>query len=160
MSGERLVVPSLVGRTNEVDRVVLEVKGIDRGDVTISVEMPTEEPSIGTARIISIDQFMVRAGETIGRARAEAIGELAEWWRSAHNGIVKLGKRSLNLSVPYRHTAGRSVSVLTLYLNGRAEGSVDPIANWRRIMPVEECLDQFTAAGFGARMCGPSVNTI
>jgi hypothetical protein len=146
-AGDLLVVPRVVGATQEVTRAVVEVRNPERAAVSVSVEVPSPEtPPSG--RFGSVDEFIAAMADNVGEAQARAAADLVEWWQRARSGVVKLNKTSVNLSVPYSRSQSRSVSVMTLYANGRAVGSVEPMAEWRGIIPADDALARFQAAGF------------
>jgi hypothetical protein len=76
------------------------------------------------------------------------MASIAEWWRSTRGGTIKFHKTSVNLSSPYRHCRAKVISVATLYVGGRIEGSVAPMAKWRGIVSQEEAFEHYRAAGF------------
>ncbi len=47
---------------------------------------------------------------------------------------------------------------MTVRLNGTAEGSVEPIANWRRLVDADEALVRYEAAGFAGHPLWPTVD--
>lgn len=146
-STDLLVVPSLVGRTAEVTRAVLEIRNPNAADVSVAVDLPAppREPSV---KYTSIDEFHNALADGVGEARAAATVDLITWWRDHCHGLLKYNKRSINLSSPYRHTPGGSISVMTLYDSGIAEGSVAPMSDWRGIISGEDAMAHYEAAGF------------
>lgn len=86
--------------------------------------------------------------DSVGDARATATVDLITWWREQRRGVLKFNKRSVNLSAPYRHTTGGSISVMTLYDSGVAEGSVAPMSEWRGIITRDDAMARYEAAGF------------
>lgn len=146
--GALLVVPNLVGRTQEVTRAVVQIHNPERADVSVTVEVPQTDQPPGRGRFDSVDEFVANAAESIGDDRAAAIEGVIEWWQKERAGVVTLNKTSVNLAVPYRHCPSGRVSVMTVYVNGRVEGSVAPMAEWRGLLPADEALARFQAAGF------------
>jgi hypothetical protein len=150
--GSRLVVPDVVGRTVEqVTRAVVQVASRPGVNVVIEVEQPEVAPRPGArARYASVDKFLADFEEATDVERAKAVGELLTWWRRERGSVVKLSKTSVNLSVPFAYRPGGGVSVMTIYAKGWAQGSVAPMVEWREIVPLDEALPPFVAAGFDA----------
>ncbi len=143
-SSDLLVVPTLVGRTEEVTRAVVEIRNPDRAEVSVAVALPREDPEPST-KLKSLEEFRARASELIGSHRADAILDIAKWWRDERGGQLRLHKSSISL---YGRRGGQGVSVLTIYINGEAVGSVSPMAKTHRLCDVDDALARFQAAGF------------
>lgn len=143
-SADLVLVPSIVGRTEEVTRAVVEIRNPGGAEVSVSVEL-TEPPPDRTEQLRSLEDFTVRATEAIGEGRAVALVAVAEWWRGNVGGILRLNKASYSL---YARRGSASVSVLTVYTTGEAVGSVSPIAKTHRLADPDETLARFQAAGF------------
>jgi hypothetical protein len=142
-----LVVPNLVGRTDEVTRAVIEIRNPNAADVSVAVDLPA--PARPTAaKYASIDDFRAALADNVDAARADATVALIQWWRDQRRGLLKFNKRSINLSSPYQHTPGGSISVMTLYDSGIAEGSVAPMSEWRGIISRDDAMARYEAAGF------------
>jgi hypothetical protein len=110
-SADLVVVPSIVGRTQEVTRAVVEIRNPGGAEVSVSVGL-TEPPPDRTERLRSLEDFTVRATEAVGEARAAALTAIAEGWRDRVGGQVRLNKSSYSL---YARAGSASVSVLTVY---------------------------------------------
>jgi hypothetical protein len=139
-----LVVPSLVGRTEEVARAVVEIRTPENVNLSVTVAVPDPPPGKRT-RIASFGEFLDRLSEKVGTSRAEAIAQLAEWWRIENGGLVKLNTASFSFHAPYPRTAG--LSVMTIYTDGLTVGSVGAIAG-RNLVAPDEALARYQAAGF------------
>ncbi len=148
-----LVVPTLVGRTEEVTRAVVEIHNPDRGEISVSVELPTPPPEPAT-RLQSLEEFATQAAEQIEPARADAILDVAKWWRDNRDQQVKLNKASISL---YARRLSQTISVLTIYTNGEAVGSVAPMAKTNNLCNENEAIADFQAAGFSG---GPDYPTL
>lgn len=145
--GGLLVVPSLVGRTSEVTRAVIEIRNPQAADVSVAVDLPAPARA-AMQKYTSVDEFRNVLADSVGDARATATADLITWWREQRRGVLKFNKRSVNLSAPYRHTTGGSISVMTLYDSGVAEGSVAPMSEWRGIITRDDAMARYEAAGF------------
>lgn len=146
--GSMLVLPARIGRTVEVVRSIVEIRGLEAADVTVAIDVPTEQRRAAGARYQSVEEFVTDLTDAVGEQRAQRTAELIAWWQDERRGVVKLNKRSLNLGAPYRHTSGGSVSVMTVYNDGRAEGSVAPMSLWRGIISQDDAQARYEAAGF------------
>jgi hypothetical protein len=143
-SADLVVVPSIVGRTQEVTRAVVEIRNPGGAEVSVSVGL-TEPPPDRTERLRSLEDFTVRATEAVGEARAAALTAIAEGWRDRVGGQVRLNKSSYSL---YARAGSASVSVLTVYTTGEAVGSVSPIAKTHKLADPDQVLARYQAAGF------------
>lgn len=152
-----LVVPSLVGRTAEVTRAVIEIRNPNAADISVAVDLPAP-PRAASAKYATIDEFSSALAESAGDARAAATVDLINWWRDRRRGLLKFNKRSINLSSPYRHAPGGSISVMTLYDHGVAEGSVAPMSEWRGIISHDDAMAHYEAAGFRGDPAFPKVD--
>jgi hypothetical protein len=149
--GSLMVVPNVVGRTVEsVSRAVVRVSSPEGVDVDIVVDASpaNSESNSVRGRFVSVDAFLAALEEATDVDRAKAVGDLIHWWQVERNGVVKLNKTSVNLSVPFAYKSGGGVSVMTIYAGGWAQGSVAPMVEWREIVPLDEALPPFVAAGF------------
>jgi hypothetical protein len=153
-SDDWLVVPSIVGRTDEVVRAVVDIKNPGGAAVSVSVEVTPPDPPPSRVKLASLDEFTARAAETIGSERAEAIADLAQWWQDTLGGIIKYNTTSVALWARRTGTAG--VSVLILYTDGTATGSVASIANTHNLAAPDDALARFEAAGFPDIPNGPA----
>jgi hypothetical protein len=143
-SADLVVVPSIVGRTEEITRAVVEIRNPGGSEVSVSVEL-TEPAPDRAERLRSLEDFRVRAAEAVGEARADALVAVAEWWRDRLGGQVRLNKSSYSL---YARRGSAGVSVLTVYTDGQAVGSVAPIAKTHSLADPDQALARFQAAGF------------
>jgi hypothetical protein len=146
--GDLLAIPGLIGRTQEVERAVVEIRNPEHAAVSVAVEMPPPAERRTDGRFESVESFVAAVADSVGEERAEAFGRLVSWWQQERSGVVKLNKRSVNLTVPSALTKGGSVSAMTLYDDGRAMGTVAPMSTWRSIVPADDALARFQAAGF------------
>lgn len=147
---ETLIVPTLVGRTQEVRRAVVEIRSVSDVDVTVSVAPGDDEDegSEAETKISALDEFVERSAAQIGTESAEAIRGLVEWWAREMGGRYKFGSTSVTLLARYGAASSRSVSVMNLGVDGRAMGSVAPISQRHQIVDVQDLADRFRAAGF------------
>jgi hypothetical protein len=139
-----VVVPSLVGRSEEVTRAVVEIRNPGGAEVSVAVELAEPTPD-GSDRLRSLDDFMMRAAEAVGEARAAALVGVAEWWRDHMGGQVRLNKSSYSL---YARAGSTSVSALTVYTTGEAVGSVAPVAKTHALAEPDQTVARYQAAGF------------
>jgi hypothetical protein len=73
---------------------------------------------------------------------------IIEWWRTERRSPIKFNRRSITLSAPYTPSGARGLSVASLYVDGLIQGSVAPMAERFKIIPHEDALEHFRAAGF------------
>lgn len=142
--GDRLVVPTLVGRSQEVVRAVISINHPD--DVTVSVAAETPATTSRKSTIDSLDEFVLRASEEIDATRAHAIADVALWWEHELGGFIRFGKSSIALWA--QPSQGKGASVVILYVDGTAEGSAGSLARTRRFVERDVALEGYEAAGF------------
>lgn len=144
--GSLLVVPSIVGRTSEVQRATVSVRRDERGEVAvISGPPPAESHALG-GRIRSIAEFSARSTELVGQPHAEAMASIIEWWRTERRSPIKFNRQSITLEAI--HGGGGRISVASLYVDGLIQGSVAPMSKTRGIISADEALEHYRAAGF------------
>jgi hypothetical protein len=153
-TSDLLVVPSLIGRTEEVTRAVVEIHNPDRAEVTVAVEVPAEQPA-PRPKLQSLEEFHARAAELVGTPRASALLDIANWWRDQRGEQVRLHRSSLSL---YGRRGSGGVSVLTIYTDGEAVGSVAPMARTHGLCEVDDALAHFQAAGFSGSPDYPTLD--
>lgn len=143
--GDRIAVPTLVGRSEEVVRAVISITTAGDGDVWVTAETPAEAPP-SKRNLASLEDYVLRASEKIEPARAEAIADLARWWQSELGGTIRFGASSIAFWARSPH--GTAASVMSVYLDGRAQGSVASLAKTRRFVDHDVAFERYEAAGF------------
>jgi hypothetical protein len=153
--GDRIVVPSLVGRSEEVVRAIISITKPDDVLVSVVAETPAE-PGAPRQKLSSLEDFVMRASDKIEPARAEAMADLARWWRRELGGTLRFGASSVALWAQSPH--GGAASVMSMYLDGLAQGSIGSLARTRGFVDPEVAFDRYTAAGFDGDADWPSMN--
>ncbi|HSH58609.1 MAG TPA: hypothetical protein VK988_03000 [Acidimicrobiales bacterium] len=143
--GDRIVVPSLVGRSEEVVRAVISITKADEADVCVSAETPAEAPP-SKRNLASLEDYVLRASEKMEPTRAEAIADLARWWQGELGGTIRFGASSIAFWARSPH--GTAASVMSVYLDGTAQGSVASLAKTRRFVGYDAAFERYEAAGF------------
>lgn len=147
-TNDHLVVPQVVGRSREIARTVIEVIGDRRDEFGVIVVTSDGESTSGSDRLGSIDEFVRRTAELIGRQRAEALRDLAKWWETKRRQPIELKQDSITLRGRFDPESNRTVSVMNLNVSGRLMGSVQPMANTQAILDPTEAAQRFGDAGF------------
>lgn len=149
------MVPSLVGRSEEVVRAIISITKPDDVLVSVVAETPAE-PGAPRQKLSSLEDFVMRASDKIEPARAEAMADLARWWRRELGGTLRFGASSVALWAQSPH--GGAASVMIMYLDGLAQGSIGSLARTRGFVDPEVAFDRYTAAGFEGGGDWPSMN--
>jgi len=155
-----LVVPSLVGRTDEITRAVVEVSVSSDGDVKVNVAAVAEAAASsagnrGRSPYGSAEDFIDVVASRASADQAEGVARLIAWWEQ-RGGTLRFNKRSVAFVLSYRHNAGKSVGALTLYVNSKAELNVGSLVEWWEIADETTALKQVVTAGFPESAKWPS----
>lgn len=143
-----LIVPSVVARTHEIQRALVTVSTREGTSVQVEVTPVEETPGRSLPTITSIDDYEQRVAETLGPDAASAAASLARWWQDELGGKIRYrGTSSINLAAPYSPLADGYVSVMTMYTH-KLEGSVKSLCEWQDVVPYQDALEQYRAAGF------------
>ncbi len=118
-----LVIPSLVGRTSEVSRAVVQVNVEGGGNVEVKVQAMAEQSPHDKSRKLpfaSMDEYLALATADTGEGWAEHSRSLVQWWQGK-GGAVVLNETSISLFYPIRRAANGQWAVLAVYASGASE---------------------------------------